>query len=390
MSRLHPFVPFAALAAAAVIIGCGGSGASSEGGALDRTALADLLKLGLRTNAQAAGGGRQAATREDSDVYFDSWLGLLADPSSTETRSETRYFVDQALTQPGGQAVYEFTSPSPGVFNSTWTEELTAGLRAGYRRSGSWAWSDAQMSYSWSESAQDPMYGSSSSSGSYSPTTGGTYTSRWEKDGVWNEISGVHRPDGSWTQVTRSSLGVTMTLNGTPDGSGTGTITGNSFFLPATLVFDRNGQGEITWSDGTKTPFSLYGADGGGGSSGGGSGSTGGGGSSGGTSSGSGGSDGGGTSSGSGGSGGGSTSSGSGGDDTGGSTSSGSGGGSGGGGTSSGSGGSGGGSTSSGSGGDDTGGSTSSGSGGADTGGSTSSGSGGDIGGTTGSGTSGG
>lgn len=367
MSRLHPFIPFAALAAAAVIIGCGGSGATSAGGALDRTALADLLKLGLRTNAQAAGGGRQdgrlAATREESDVYFDSWLGLWVDPNWTETRSEIKYFVDQALSQPGGQAVYESSSPSTGIFNSTWTEELTAGLRAGFRRSGSWTWSDAAMTYSWSESAQDPMYGSSSSSGSYSPTAGGTYTSRWEKDGVWNEISGSHRPDGSWTQVTRSSLGVTMTLNGAPDGSRTGTITGSSFFLPATLVFDRNGQGEITWKDGSKTPFSLYGADGGG-TSGGDTGSTGGGGSS-------GGSVGGGVS---GGSDGGTTSAGSGGDDSGGSTSAGSGGG-------------GGGTTSSGSGGDDTGGSTSSGSGGDDTGGSTSSGSGGV--GTTGSSTGG-
>jgi len=40
-----------------------------------------------------------------------------------------------------------------------------------------------------------------------------------------------------------------------PDQSGTGMITGNNEFLPATVTWASNGNGEITFKDGSKLPF---------------------------------------------------------------------------------------------------------------------------------------
>jgi len=68
----------------------------------------------------------------------------------------------------------------------------------------------------------------------------------------------VYRADGT-AQVTFDNQQwhrYTLDFNG--DGSGTGTVSGNSDLLPATVAWDRTGTGTVTYKDGSVRNFENF------------------------------------------------------------------------------------------------------------------------------------
>lgn len=205
--------------------------------------------------------GREGGTEPgggDGGLYFDEWLGLWAVSESQETSFTTNYFLDEALTLPAGSSVSSWTN-SDAESTGTSQVDITAGPSAGYKLRSEYTFNNLVFSGSYSSLVDHPVHGHSEDSGVWNADGSGSYDSLWSKGADFFEHHGVWRADGSWSNSSSGSDGYGMVLNGLADGSGTGSLTGHDPLLPATIVWNTQGQGVITWADGSTTEFSWYG-----------------------------------------------------------------------------------------------------------------------------------
>lgn len=267
---LAALLAFASLAA---IVGCGGSDPAGGGTTSARQRIVNMVLTGSMARGNGAemanlGGGPLA--RAARDPYYSDWLELWVVDSATETSYESLYFVDEALTQEAGHSRYLWTQAESGAFSQTFDEKITAGPMSGTENMGLYQMT-ADGTVTCVFSGRSPQFGSYEGEGVWSPSGFGSYRSRYtDTNGVWTEYQCAYGVDGASTVQMSNSEGFGFVMNFAPDMSGNGQITGNADGLPATMVWDTNGQGTITWADGTTSPFELWGSvSSGGGSSGG-------------------------------------------------------------------------------------------------------------------------
>ncbi len=273
---------FGALALFSLLLaGCGGSGGGdSSPSNLTRTAVIDLLQTGVKQSANLSTSttrGKKSPSRkvgvkatreheeEGSGFYQDESLGLWVEPVQGQNEDPTapsgeRYWVDHEKTRSGGHSLR--WAGASGVFPVVLKSETTytAGQFAGN--------SDLRE-----DTINEDESGSVKGSGVIRDEVKYSFTGSWAGNGQRTFSERAEFADGSWQTYTLSndaedlsydltivsSLGVTYKLHMNDDLTGSGTIEGPHEGLPAKLVWDGEGIGTITWSDGTTSPFNLYG-----------------------------------------------------------------------------------------------------------------------------------
>jgi hypothetical protein len=271
---LKKFFAAAALAVVVLIAGCGGGGSSSPATSnLTKENVLELLLAGVKnsSNIRTADGAearvsrhaRQVREGEDQEKYFDEWLGLWVKQQpglndQPELGSGELYFVDEALTQSAGHSLTWVSEA--GVYPVTGKRELTltAGNFAGERDLYEYSVNEDSSGSSKGE-GNYPGVGSFKFQGSWNEGGISQFSERFTfVDGTWQDYSIKENQDLSFRLAIESSVGVKFTLDFKEDQSGTGRIEGPATGLPATLVWDIDGNGTITWSDGSTSAINIY------------------------------------------------------------------------------------------------------------------------------------
>lgn len=270
---LKKLIATALCAAVLLVAGCGGGGSSTPRQSnLTKENVLSLLLSGVKNSAniRTADSGetrsplhaRQVRDGEE-DKYFDEWLGLWVKQQpglidEPELGSGELYFKDEALTVAAGHRLTWISESD--VYPITGKEEMfyTAGNFAGERDLYEW-------------SVNEDSSGSSKGEGTYVGVGSFKFQGSWDEmgisqfserftfvDGTWQDFTTKENADLSFRLTITSSLGVKFTLDFKDDQSGTGRIEGPANGLPATLVWDIDGNGTLTWSDGSTLTINIY------------------------------------------------------------------------------------------------------------------------------------
>jgi hypothetical protein len=249
------------------ISGCGGSGTiSSDANRSVRDEVVSAVKGGFSsqsTGASAKSLGRATrselkSSREASDTLYDGFLELYFRIIRNEDATLLRfdYFVDQEATQPAGfvekRSINE--TESQGIL------EITKGKFAGKRQTSSSRYAPPELTFSFEGSEADGSR--QTGNGVYLINTdefSGEYNSvTVDPQGVSRSYRVTYATDGT-SRVTYDSPSLLQyTLDFKADRSGTGTVTGNSAQLPATISWDTDGNGSIVFADGDRVEFTGF------------------------------------------------------------------------------------------------------------------------------------
>ncbi len=283
----------AMVAALASMSGCGGGGIEQAlAPSRDKNTLTDLVRSAFSAYAANAGmemlsgalgvpgltrqsssePGSDNDIRDPSSPYFDPYFGLWSLTTGDINQYATTYYLDEALTQEAGTGLSTWSSTEESTEGSS-EIRILAGPTAGYTQTSTYRYSATDFSGEYSSQVVHPSLGTSTDVGQWDGLGNGTYSSRWSKDNQETEFTGCYSADGSWQTTNSQSDGFRFTLTGLADGSGSGEMVGPDPLLPATIVWDAEGNGTITWADGSTSDVSWFGI-GGGATAGGDSGST--------------------------------------------------------------------------------------------------------------------
>ena len=188
---------------------------------------------------------------EESNFYYDEWLGLWVETTNSSTSFSQKFYTDQAKTQPAGSIDATFTPLDVFPQTSTYTYAFTGGIMAGTHGSSAWT---ANADGSGASSYENVTSDGWKFKGSSVQLANGTST--WhnrtdEPDGFYTIDDGTFKADGSSSTKTTSSDGFVAQFINNADGSATGTITGPAAGLPATVIRDTTGRTTIHYADGT-------------------------------------------------------------------------------------------------------------------------------------------
>jgi len=241
------------------LAGCGGGGdiyapAASPITPVTRKAILSAVEEGFASKQQSQGAvsGTIRATRAESLAVYNEFYELWVLPVD----GGEDFFADAALTQPAGKMRYVSTSGEQGQFSKSSTVEITAGPQKGYNVTYSVIFDSNGLRYEFQGTS--PEFGPFSTVGS--SVNGVTKI----KNGFRDEQGNLRYYDieygleGATTVRYNNDKLFNLALNYIGDGSGTGTVTGSSELLPATITWDQTGSGTITFKDGSTQSFSNY------------------------------------------------------------------------------------------------------------------------------------
>lgn len=285
--RRNLLFPLAALIA---IAGCGGGGGhKAASGSLSRKGILALLGRAVENSSNIRGSARgkppslmkgvkigaRAAfkspfkTREGEDpdlnpMMYNEWIelwekqqwGLADDPT---VGSGTVFFEDEAGTVSAGG---DLTYVSDGIAWPRWVRqevEFKAGRFKG-EKSVDYAANNEDGTGVHTATAHYPGEADYTLDGRWDESGKGIWTQRWDyADGTWGNGLSTTLEDYSSSIKITTSAGITFDMMWNLDLTGSGTISGEADGLPATLVWDAEGNGTIAWSDGSKTTFEGWG-----------------------------------------------------------------------------------------------------------------------------------
>jgi len=244
-----------------MLVGCGGSGDATPTPS-PSSLKANVVKavaggFNAKSTGQSQGGsGKRIARREGDPVSYDSFYELYVKDVSTDALNyRIDYFLDEALTQPAGFQT-KTSTVSDGGFTSNGTINITAGSRSGYTAEISTSYISSRLEFSFT--GTDPKVGSFTATGFFQDGAGEYRTTDTDLQGVKREYIASYAADGTSRVEYDSPSSFRYTLNYAADQSGTGTVTGNSPLLPATVQWNTEGTGDITFADGTKVSFENF------------------------------------------------------------------------------------------------------------------------------------
>jgi hypothetical protein len=242
------------LCGAMAVIGCGGSGSSSGtiGTTSMRTKVAKAVQEGFASKAAGDSSSRTAKPISlTAPGFYRPEYALWA----TDVTGGVDFFVDEALTQLGGTERSSFTFEGSD-FAATYTLNLTAGLLAGLKETRTKGMTNGLFTFS--EEIDSPTEGKSSITGSVKDGEGEFNQTLTDLDGNTRKYVTRFHADGTVEVSYPNSSDFTFSLAYKSDSSGTGTVTGNSPLLPATIVWDNVGTGILTFADSSTLAFTNY------------------------------------------------------------------------------------------------------------------------------------
>jgi hypothetical protein len=236
------------LIAALATFGCGSSTSAlvNQDAALLKASIAESVQQGFSAGssvARTAGGGGGSLSEESA--YFDEFFGLYAMPIA----DGIDYFLDEARTQPAGQERTTQTVGEAGSFSQTTVLQITGGPRAGYQSTGSLAIDGSRVDLSLI--GTDPASGSFETIGFFEGGAGEFSARYTDEQGQQRTFAVRFEESGAYEVASNTGANYLYTLSFAADDSGTGTVTGSNDLLPAQIVWNTEGDGQMTFADGS-------------------------------------------------------------------------------------------------------------------------------------------
>lgn len=246
------------------LAGCGGGGSvasPSAGTRVTKQEIVTAVEQGFASKQQgAASAGTVRITRAERPAFYDAfhqvWSVSLVDEASGSFGED--YFVDEALTIPAGKARSFFTTGDDGSVIRGQTVEVTAGPLKGYTATTNATGDSGGLRYDFQ--GVHPLYGPFKTTGVYVAATNlYTLQNRFgDAQGNARFYDIEYTGDGGSKVRYNSDTLFNFELNYTSTGAGTGTVTGSSELLPATITWDQQGSGTITFKDGSTQRFTDF------------------------------------------------------------------------------------------------------------------------------------
>ena len=251
---------FGLAASVFVLAGCGGGGSVTppvEGTRVTKQEILTAVEQGFASKQQGQSGvsgasGASRATRAESLAVYNEFYELWVLP----VEGGEDFFADAALTQPAGKMRYSYTTGEQGQFSKGSTVEITAGPQKGYSATYSVILDSTGLRYDFQGTS--PEFGPFSTVGS--SINGVTTVKNGFRDPQGNmRYYDIEYGTDSTTKVRYNNDKLfNIELSYTAEGTGTGTVTGSSELLPATVTWDREGTGTITFKDGSTQSFTDF------------------------------------------------------------------------------------------------------------------------------------
>lgn len=212
--------------------------------------------LGLHRGVREVGGttGSGGGTEVPTNFYYDEYLGLWVEWSSTETSYSMLLFLDESKSQAAGSMETTYASD----FSSyTSKYEITGGPYSGAK--GSYESTiDLEGNYATSFDNTWPNWGHDKGESVWGPN-GGSSTYRSEAtDGSWFTASSQFSADGSGSSSSEDSAGHKYKFVYNADGGGSGVVEGPEAGLPAKITWTADGHTKIVWADGSVEEFDPW------------------------------------------------------------------------------------------------------------------------------------
>jgi hypothetical protein len=247
--RVQAALATLSLLAAVFSAGCGGTSAAliDQNSALLKAAIAESVEQGFSAgeSVSRSSGGGGGGSFAPGDSFFDEFFGLYAEPVA----DGIDYFLDEALTQPAGQERTTETEGEGVVFSQTTITQITAGPKAGYQSTATITFSDERLDLS--VTGTDPNSGSFETTGSFEGGAGEFSARYTDEQGLNRTYSVRYEESGAYQVSFNTGSNFVYTLNFLADSSGSGTVTGNSDVLPAQVTWNTEGDGQMTFADGS-------------------------------------------------------------------------------------------------------------------------------------------
>jgi hypothetical protein len=194
---------------------------------------------------------------DDWFFYYDEWLELWVEVDFSDTTYRVDYYQDEAKTRHAGymsstwptdwtsypiswRSDYEFLAGPLAGSRGSYVSVMTSDMSGSMTYDSIWDGSRYQGQSTWDDRAA-------------------SWTNRTDNaDGTWYTDRGDFRTDGSGTTQSESSIGYRTSYTWNADGSGRGRLEGPDPGLPATIVWNTEGAGTITYADGTVEEFHWW------------------------------------------------------------------------------------------------------------------------------------
>lgn len=256
MNKILKQISLAGIAASALLFaGCGGGSASPVASTGLTRQVATSIQNGFFTKelgSQAQKSGRSPKRPlSPGDVTFDSFYELYA----REKENGFDYFVDEALSKAAGSTSTVFTLEGSD-FTQTETISITEGTRKGFR--STFRTAKNGLAVTWNYEGETLESGPFLLTGSYLDGKVISRSRNRDADGNDRFYDLTIEADGSSTVVYNSNQLFNYSLAYAADGSGSGTVQGTSALLPATLNWNTEGTGTLTFADGSTLAFSNF------------------------------------------------------------------------------------------------------------------------------------
>ena len=246
------------LCSAFVAIGCGGNG-SSGGSVVSATLRAKVARAIEEGFASKTAGDSSSRVSKPTTLTAPGFYRPEYALWATDVDGGVDFFADEALTQLGGTERSTF-SVNGSDFTATYTLNLTAGLLSGLKTTRTKGMTNGLFTFS--EEIDSPTEGKSSLTGSIKDGEGEFNQTLTDSDGKTRKYVSRFHTDGTVEVSYPNNSDFTFSLAYKSDSSGTGTVTGNSPLLPATLAWNNVGSGVLTFADGSTLDFVNYQFDG--------------------------------------------------------------------------------------------------------------------------------
>jgi hypothetical protein len=246
-----------AAASLTLLAGCGGGGSVSSlpaGTRVTKQEIVAAVEQGFASKQQSQGAvsGTSRSTRSESLAVYNEFYELWVLP----VEGGEDFFSDSALTQPAGKVRDFYTPGEQGQYSKGSTIEITAGPHKGYSATSSVILDSTGLRYD--------VQGTHPARGPYSMVISSIDGVTVAKNGFRDAQGNVryydseYRSDGTTKVRYNNDKLFNIELNYTAEGTGTGTVMGSSELLPATITWDPQGSGTITFKDGSKQSFTDF------------------------------------------------------------------------------------------------------------------------------------
>jgi hypothetical protein len=238
------------------VAGCGGSdsGASTSGASATLTRqVAKAIETGFMAKSMSYTGTKSRSATRNTEPQFDEFFELWFTTEGTTTL----YTLDQAGTQPAGQTLRTSTIVE-GTVTNTEVTTITAGPKSGYSQSLTLSISAGEINFD--QSGTSTETGPFKITGKIVESTGiVTVRSEFKDEAGADRFYDITvQADGAATVSYNNNQLFTYQLNYAADQSGQGTVSGNSPLLPASLTWNTQGDGVLTFADGTSLNFTGF------------------------------------------------------------------------------------------------------------------------------------